>query len=731
MVTVVTGLGLLREAGPSRAPPARADDSWIDVTTDARQVFYQNGVPHTDQAGHPITTYTPGQSLFVRGMYYPQPCTVPHTYSWPAYTGNPDFNNDGVSDWNGTYQLRVNLGASLKTGDRLQLKNTTVAGTSYQDNLVLADTDLFYQVFPNPYSASSPAWAEGTVNIDCPANDLDDASLVATLAGGGFNRASGLAPLHPQVLIDLKAAALAASPGDLMVEDFAFVVDAREGTYANYQGFPQQLFSSVSQGGQGYGQHPDIYGWQLDDEPLISSVHTTPSCDSAYLDGVLAQLREVYDRHKRQTDQVLFTVEGRPTNVPAMCGSFPQWDESVRIGDAGNHDHYLKRGAAPVTSVEPIAASMARQTRALGEQEPSWFTEQAYSLGTYGFPTPDQMRAATYAAIVHGGTGVWYFMFDSWVARSVNVVGVRPSIPESYPERVIFAGLRATSDIRQQGEALWRGITDVNTELAGLEPIILAPTSTRDYQVYVDAQPNAWSPIRTMLKEVDGDVYLIAVNMDDVALNLRVDVGEALLGATDVLEVRDLRAGDLIDHFEPFGVHVYQLHFGSGDSDGDGVVNALDNCVSIANPSQADQDGDALGSACDPNDFAADTDNDGCVDSAELTNDEDRGGLRNALNGWDFFDVPNASGVRDGVINMRDVTQLIRRYGQNDAGGTAAVNRWSSPTSVPGTAYAYHPAFDRSLVRDGSHFSLGPPDGGITLFDIMKIIEQYGDSCLG
>jgi Bacterial Ig domain/Beta-propeller repeat/Thrombospondin type 3 repeat len=47
-----------------------------------------------------------------------------------------------------------------------------------------------------------------------------------------------------------------------------------------------------------------------------------------------------------------------------------------------------------------------------------------------------------------------------------------------------------------------------------------------------------------------------------------------------------------------------------GDSDGDGVSNAIDNCPAVANPTQSDVDGDGLGDACDPNSFAPVANND-------------------------------------------------------------------------------------------------------------------------
>jgi hypothetical protein len=56
----------------------------------------------------------------------------------------------------------------------------------------------------------------------------------------------------------------------------------------------------------------------------------------------------------------------------------------------------------------------------------------------------------------------------------------------------------------------------------------------------------------------------------------------------------------------------YNVTVTNPDADGDGVADASDNCPTVANPSQTNNDGDAQGDACDPDD-----DNDTVADNAD------------------------------------------------------------------------------------------------------------------
>jgi hypothetical protein len=166
---------------------------------------------------------------------------------------------------------------------------------------------------------------------------------------------------------------------------------------------------------------------------------------------------------------------------------------------------------------------------------------------------------------------------------------------------------------------------------------------------------------------------------------------------------------------------------GPADTDGDGVADPTDNCPSIANANQANNDGDAQGDACDPDD-----DNDGVLDTADncrlIANpsqaDFDGDGVGDVC---DPRNAPRVTALALGgpAINENASVLLTVAFADPDAGQTHGVSiSWgdgSPPTTMTLSAGVFVAAAPHQYLDDDP--SGTPADSktiGVTIIDSMS-----------
>jgi hypothetical protein len=151
------------------------------------------------------------------------------------------------------------------------------------------------------------------------------------------------------------------------------------------------------------------------------------------------------------------------------------------------------------------------------------------------------------------------------------------------------------------------------------------------------------------------------------------------------------------------------------DLDGDGVMNAVDNCPNVANPDQHDEDMDMLGDVCDP-----------CPPSSDNT-DDDNDGVANDCD-------PNPSVPGDHMVLFEGFQHGV------PADWTAVGGTWTmsaddivinAGTAIPGPAL-YHAAFGpHESVVIGAKLSnpTGTDYRGLAVFDDASSASGVAIAC--
>jgi hypothetical protein len=112
------------------------------------------------------------------------------------------------------------------------------------------------------------------------------------------------------------------------------------------------------------------------------------------------------------------------------------------------------------------------------------------------------------------------------------------------------------------------------------------------------------------------------------------------------------------------------------------------------------------------------------------------GGYRDALNAWDFFDVPtpaltpsNMTGVRNKAVSIGDVIAILMYVGTYDGGPPIASGvSYNSDLNANGVFDGRE--YDRTPSSDASQsWRSNAPNGVVSIGDALIALNQVGDNC--
>lgn len=287
-------------------------------------------------------------------------------------------------------------------------------------------------------------------------------------------------------------------------------------------------------------QDPLLVGWQQQDEPD----NAQPLDDGGYgpcVDpGVIQQVAATFRGNDSSRPVYLNLGQGTAWagyyGRGSACAGVDDYAQYALGADILSFDIYpVNSTDAPVAGkLELVAAGVDHLRTASSFQKPVWTWIETTGMNDPSHtPTPAQIEAEVWMALVHGARGIGYFAHI-----------FSPSFVE--------AGLLSV-------DASKNAVADIDAQITQLAPVL----NTQSIANAVAVQSSDASvPVDLMVKRYQGALYLFAVSMRDAPADATFTVRGQTTGTVTVLgEGRTLQIqdGSFVDHFDGYSVHRYQL----------------------------------------------------------------------------------------------------------------------------------------------------------------------------
>lgn len=227
---------------------------------------------------------------------------------------------------------------------------------------------------------------------------------------------------------------------------------------------------------------------------------------------------------------------GVRTNHPE---DYPKYLEGC---DLASFDIYPASHDKPEVAgkLEFVPNGVARLREWTGDAKPVWCCIETTQISNPGHaPTPSQVRAEAWMAIIQGADGLIYFCHQ-------------------FQPRFIEAGLLADDSMTQ-------AVGELNRQITKLSPVLKSPELPEAERVEASSS-NEDVPILAMTRTHGGATYVFAAS----SANAETTATFRLPGDPKRVEVLDegreieIEGGKWVDRFAPYQIHLYRLTTGAG-----------------------------------------------------------------------------------------------------------------------------------------------------------------------
>ncbi|MCP3388890.1 hypothetical protein NLM27_08900 [Bradyrhizobium sp. CCGB12] len=216
-----------------------------------------------------------------------------------------------------------------------------------------------------------------------------------------------------------------------------------------------------------------------------------------------------------------------------LCnGDQGYYNVAMQGADIVSYDIYPIGSETPQVKgkLEYVARGVSNLVKRASPGQSIWMALETTALDPTRRPTAAEVRAEVWMALIHGATGIFYFVHE---------------FKPTFREDAIFR----YPDIVDE-------VTRTNQLIKSLSPALRSPSVSGAISV------SSQVPIATMVKVYKDTTYIFAVAMQNAPTTARITVNDVHQSSARVIgEARNISIsqGSFEDQFQGYGVHLYQI----------------------------------------------------------------------------------------------------------------------------------------------------------------------------